>query len=117
MRVLVACLLACNEPHSPEAELADAKQEVRAMFAAIASRDCAALGALLAKARDAETCGKLLHEWNDDLQVVLVDVPTAERDGRDRRAIIVRAAVTKHAAPSTILVRVTHEQGVWQLAL
>jgi len=109
---------ACNsrEPAHDD-ELDGAKQQVHRFFDALAHADCATLGSLLPVANEPAACAKLLHEWNEDLRIKLVDVPSAERDGRDRRAIIVRTTVLKHDVQETMLVRVTHEQGTWHLVL
>jgi hypothetical protein len=118
MRVAVVALaLALGCAGARDGELDDARAQVRRFFEAAAKGECSALGALLPAASDAAGCAKLLHEWRDDLRIELVDLPDVRRDGRDRRAIIVRATVMRRGQQQTMLVRVTHEQGRWQLVL
>ena len=115
--VLALAVLGCNGTRGDSDELGEAKVQVRRFFAAIAASDCPTLAQLLPAANEPGTCAKLLHEWNEELQLRLVDLPDAQRDGRDRRAMIVRATVSKRGQESTMLVRVTHEQGTWRLVL
>jgi len=119
-RPLVAIALAlsaCGTHTAERNELADAQTQVRRFFDAIASGDCPTLGSLVPAINEREACAKLLHEWRDDLRIKLIDLPDARRDGRDRGAIIVRATVLRREQQQTMLVRVTHEKGVWQLVL
>ena len=110
-------LSGCGSTRTDHGELDEARVQVRRFFDAMARADCATAASLLPAARDAGACAKLLHEWRDDLQMQLIEVPDVRRDGRDRRAIIVRTIVLRRGKQSTMLVRVTHEQGVWQLVL
>lgn len=120
LAIAIALAVGCGGTRDDGAkgdELEGAKLQVHRFFDALAKRDCATLASLLPEATDATACAKLLHEWNEDLQARLIEVPGAQRDGRDARALIVRAVVAKHGTQSTMLVRVTHEQGAWRLVL
>lgn len=110
-------LTACQGAARDSDELDQARVQVHRFFDALGQSDCPTLASLLPAAREPGGCDKLLHEWRDDLHIKLIDLPDARRDGRDRRAIIVRATVLRHDEEKTMLVRVTHEQGVWQLVL
>ena len=117
--VLLVALAACggSREASPDDELEGARTEVRRFFEAVEKSDCATLGALLPAAKEQAGCEKVLHEWREDLKITLVDLPDVRRDGRDKQAIIVRATVMRRGEQKTMLFRVTHEQGVWQLVL
>ncbi len=117
LAVVAIALSGCGARNADRNELADAQTQVRRFFDAVASGDCPTLGSLIPAVGERDACAKLLHEWRDDLRIKLIDLPDARRDGRDRRAIIVRATVLRREQQQTMLVRVTHEQGVWQLVL
>jgi hypothetical protein len=114
---IAACtaLVACSGKH--DGELGEAPVQVRRFFDAVVHGDCTTIGSLLPVAHDAPGCAKLLHEWRDDLGIQLIEIPDVRRDGRDRSAMIVRANVMRRGQQQTMLVRVTHQQGVWQLVL
>jgi hypothetical protein len=111
--VLLLALVACQSTAKDD-ELVGAKAQVQRFFDALGKSDCATIGSLLPAAND---CDKFLHEWRDDLKIQLVDMPDVQRDGRDKRAIIVTTTVMRRGEQKTMLVRVTHEKGVWQLVL
>ena len=113
LAVIVVALAACGG--AQDAELDGARTQVHRFFEAMAKSDCPTLGTLIEKANSPAACEQLLHEWRDDLRIQLVDIPDVRRDGRDRKAIIVRTTVLRHDQQQTMLVRVTHEQGAWQL--
>jgi len=113
-------LAACSQRDAaapPDPDLDGAKAQVRRFFDAVAHADCATMGALVAETQDPAKCAKLVHEWQDDLHVRLIDIADARRDGRDARAIIVRASVMRREAQKDMLVRVTREGGAWRLGL
>jgi hypothetical protein len=112
----VIAMAACQRSTS-EDELAGAKAQVQGFFDALGRGDCATLGSLVPAASGAAHCDKFLHEWRDDLKIQLVAMSDVKRDGRDKRAIIVTTTVMRHGEQQTMLVRVTHEQGVWHLVL
>lgn len=107
-------LVACQSTAKDD-ELAGAKAQVQRFFDALGKSDCPTLASLLPAA--AKDCDKFLHEWRDDLKIQLVDMPDVQRDGRDKHAIIVTTTVMRRGEHKTMLVRVTHESGLWQLVL
>ena len=111
--ILLLALVACQDTAKDD-ELAGAKAQVQRFFDALGKNDCATLATLLPAAKD---CDKFLHEWREDLKIELVDIPDVQRDGRDKRAIIVTTTVMRRGEQKQMLVRVTHEKGVWQLVL
>ena len=119
-RLVVAIALVCacqTAQNAPDRELDEASAQVRRFFDAMTKGDCETAASLLPAAREPGACAKLLHEWSDDLGMQLIAIPDVRRDGRDRGAIIVRTAVIRRGQQQTMLIRVTHRQGVWQLVL
>lgn len=119
MRALLACVLAlcaCQTATTSGDELSDAKTQVQRLFDGIKSGDCATLGSLVPAAKGSE-CAEFLKDWRDDLKIQLVEITRVERDGRDKRAIIVTTTVNRRGEQKAMLIRATHEKGAWQLAL
>jgi len=112
---LLVALVGCSSSH--DTELDGARDQVQRFFDAIGKSDCPTLELLVPAAREPGACDHLVHEWRDELHIKLLDVPDVRRDGRDRKAIIVKTIVLRHDQQQTMLVRVTHEQGEWQLQL
>jgi hypothetical protein len=114
---LVAIALCACQANDTGDELAQARATARQLFDAVARADCPTIGALVADAATPAGCAKLVHEWRDDLRLSLVGISDVRRDGRDRRAIIVTTTVMRRGKQETMLLRLTHEGGVWRLAL
>jgi hypothetical protein len=112
--LLAIALCACP---AKDDELAQAKATTRQVFDAVQRGDCPTIGRLVPAAAPPGACDKLLHEWRDDLKLSLVAIADVRRDGRDRRAIIVTTTVMRRGAQEKMLLRLTHEGGVWRLAL
>lgn len=113
---LVLALSACQATDTDD-ELGQAKTTTRQLFDAVARADCPTIGALVAEAATPAGCSKLVNEWREDLRLSLVGISDVRRDGRDRRAIIVTATVMRRGTQEKMLLRLTHEGGVWRLAL
>jgi hypothetical protein len=114
--LLAVALCACQASDTGD-ELAQARATARQLFDAVARADCPTIGALVADAATPAGCTKLVHEWRDDLKLSLVAIAEVRRDGRDRRAIIVTTTVMRRGKQETMLLRLTHEGGVWRLVL
>jgi hypothetical protein len=115
--VMAVAVFGCQGGTTDGDELGEARAQVRRYFDAIATSDCSTLTSLVPAANTRKACEQLLHEWRDDLRIKLLDVSDVRRDGRDHRAIIVRTTVMRRDQQQTMLIRVTHEHGAWQLAL
>lgn len=116
--LLAALLVACQSNSGGSGdELADAKATAHGFFDALDKADCATLGSLVPAATGSAACAKFVHEWHDELQLALVDIPDVRRDGRDKHAIIVTATVMRRGKQETLLMRMTHDAGVWRIAL
>jgi len=114
--VLVA-LCACQATSGGGDELGEAKATTHQFFDALGRGDCTTLGALVPAAAGSAACDKFIHEWREELQLSLVDIPDVRRDGRDKRAVIVTALVMRRGTQEKLMLRVTHDGGVWRLAL
>jgi hypothetical protein len=112
--LLVLALCACQTSSAGD-ELASAKDTTHRFFDALAAGDCKTLSALVPAAAD--QCDKFLHEWRADMQLSLVAISDVRRDGRDPRAIIVTTSVMRRGHQETMLLRMTHDGGVWRLVL
>ena len=113
---LVFALCACQTATTNGDELTDAKAQVQKLFDALGTGDCTTISALVPAAAGKE-CAEFLHDYHDDLKLQLVEITRAERDGRDKKAIIVTTTVNRRGEQKTMLIRATHEKGAWQLAL
>jgi hypothetical protein len=98
-------------------ELSDAKATTHRFFDALGKGDCGTLGELVPAASGSAACAKFIHEWREELKLALVDIPDVRRDGRDPRAIIVTTTVMRRDKQETLQLRMTHDGGVWHLAL
>lgn len=113
---MLAALCACQATGGGD-EIVDAKATAHRFFDALGSGDCPTLGALVPAAAGSAACDKFVHEWREELQLTLVDIPDVRRDGRDKRAIIVTTTVMRRGKQETLMLRMTHDGGVWRLAL
>ena len=113
---LALALCACQATDTDD-ELGQAKATARQLFDAVSRADCPTLAGLVPEAATPAGCAKLVHEWRDDLKLSLVDISDVRRDGRDRRAIIVTTTVMRRGNQEKMLLRMTHDGGVWRLAL
>jgi len=123
--LLLASLFgACNAPESDalrrhgreEAAVQAAIDVVRRFFAALPEGDCARLAPMLALDRAGAPCAEVVAEYNDH-QVRLIEVESAVKDGRDPRAILVRARLSQGGEPQkqVAILRVVNDRGVWRL--
>jgi hypothetical protein len=112
---LAIALCACQSTGEGGDELAAAKTTAHQFFDALGRGDCKVLAPLVPAATD--HCDKFVHEWRDQLKLSLVDIPDVRRDGRDNRAIIVTTTVMRRGQQETLLLRMTHDGGVWRLLL
>ena len=112
--VLVSALCACQASGGGD-EIAGAKATTHQFFDALGRGDCTTLGPLVPAA--AAQCDKFVHEWRDELKLSLVDIPDIRRDGRDQRAIIVTTTVMRRGQQETLLLRLTHDGGIWRITL
>ena len=112
--VLVIALCACQASGGGD-ELAEARATTHQFFDALGRGDCKTLGPLVPAA--AVQCDKFVHEWRDELKLSLVDIPDIRRDGRDQRAIIVTTTVMRRGQQETLLLRLTHDGGIWRIVL
>jgi hypothetical protein len=69
------------------------------------------------KAAAGNDCAEFLKDYRDDLKLQLVEITRVERDGRDKKAIIVTTTVNRRGEQKTMLIRATHEKGAWLLSL
>jgi hypothetical protein len=111
--LLAIALCACQA----DDELAQASATTRQLFEAVQRGDCPTIAGLVPAAAPPGACDKLLHEWREDLTLSLVAIPDVRRDGRDRRAIIVTTTVMRRGKQEKMLLRLTHDGGVWRFAL
>lgn len=115
-RLALALALCACQPTGGGDELALAKTTTHQFFDALGRGDCKTLGSLVPAAAN-EHCDKFVHEWRDELKLTLVDIPDIRRDGRDPRAIIVTTTVTRRGTSETLLLRMTHDGGIWRIVL
>jgi hypothetical protein len=113
--VLAIALCACQSTGSGGDELTEAKATTHRFFDALARGDCKTLDALVPAAT--KNCDKFVEEWRGDLDLSLVDIPDIRRDGRDQRAIIVTTSVMRRGKQETMLLRLTHDGGIWKIGL
>jgi hypothetical protein len=116
MLVLIACACQTNSGGGGD-ELSDAKATTHRFFDALGKGDCATLGELIPAASGSAACAKFIDEWREELKLALVDIKDVRRDGRDTRAIIVTTTVMRRGQQETLQLRMTHDGGVWHLAL
>lgn len=118
MRVVVAliamCLFAGCGRKSDAEFLADAKAQVQRFFAAAATDDCTVVRAMLEKIETESDCQGFLHLWHEDA-ISLIDIVGAERDGRDKRAAIVRVRMQTRGTVKEFLVRAVRDPDRWKL--
>lgn len=112
--VLAIALCACQAAGGGD-EMTEAKVVAHQFFDALGRGDCKTLAPLVPSA--AAQCDKFVHEWRDELKLSLVDIPDIRRDGRDQRAIIVTTTVMRRGQPETMLLRLTHDGGIWRIVL
>lgn len=116
MRYLALALLVCAcQANGSDDELGDAKVTAHQFFDAIRRGDCKTLDPLVPAATG--HCDKFVREWRDELGLSLVDLSDVRRDGRDKRAIIVTTTVMRRGHQETMLLRLTHDGGVWRIVL
>lgn len=113
---LLLALLACSSPAERKTEAAQAS--VRRFFAALPAGDCAVLGPLLATGGSARPCAATVEELHSH-GFELVDIVSAELDGRDANAVLVRAKVAQNGAVrgEPVILRVELQDGGWKLRL
>jgi hypothetical protein len=115
---VLAALCACQGTGSSgDQELTEAKATAHQFFDALGRGDCTTLGGLVPAAAGSAACEKFIHEWREELELTLVDIPDVRRDGRDKRAIIATTIVMRHGKQEKLMLRMTHDGGVWRLAL
>ncbi|MBV8760422.1 MAG: hypothetical protein JO257_24230 [Deltaproteobacteria bacterium] len=117
--VLVAAIACACQSHGggSDDELAQAKATTQTFFDALDKADCATLGSLVPAAEGSAACAKFVHEWHEELALRLVEIADVRRDGRDKHAIIVNATVMRRGNKETLLLRETHDAGVWRIVL
>ena len=115
--LVLAALCACQSTSGGDEELAEAKATTHQFFDALGRGDCATLGALVPAAAGSAACEKFIHEWREELQLALVDIADVRRDGRDKRAIIATTIVMRRGKQEKLMLRMTHDGGVWRLVL
>lgn len=113
--VLATSLLAFACTRAAETDAARAA--VQRFFEAVSAGDCASLGRMM-DAQDAARCPEILAELQEH-DVQLVDVIDAQVDGRDRRAVIVKARLSKDGSvrEEPALVRAVRGDGGWRIKL
>jgi hypothetical protein len=113
---LLMALLACSSPAEKKTEAAQAS--VRRFFAALPAGDCAVLGPLLATSGSARPCPDTVQELHSH-GFELVDIVSAEVDGRDANAVLVRAKVARNGTvrEEPVILRVELQDGGWKLRL
>ena len=115
----IACLIAlglfagCSRGSGSDF-LAEAKVQVQRFFVAAASEDCATIRSMLEKVKTETDCEGYLHMWHED-GIALVDIVGAERDGRDRSAVIVRVQMQTKGKTKELLVRAVRKADRWML--
>jgi hypothetical protein len=109
-------LLACSSPAEKKTEAAQAS--VRRFFAALPAGDCTVLGPLLATGGSARPCPTTVQELHSH-GFELVDIVSAEVDGRDANAVLVRAKVARGGTvrDEPVILRVELQDGRWKLRL
>jgi len=110
---LVAALGCHSESRKTEA----AQATVQRFFEALPSGDCAVLAPLLT-GKEGVTCQATVQELNEH-SVSLVEVLDAKVDGRDSKAVVVRARVARDGKvrEQPMLLRVEQHPEGWKLRL
>jgi hypothetical protein len=110
---LVAALACNSESRKTEA----ARASVQRFFEALPSGDCAVLGPLLS-GKAGEDCRETVDEMNEH-GLSLVEVLDARVDGRDSKAVVVRARVARdgQVREQPMLLRVEQHPEGWKLRL
>jgi hypothetical protein len=119
MRVRIAALLLVAGCKGRDAEPPGSPaQTVEAMFDAIAARDCPAFDRLIAgtlgDAIARAGCDRAMHDYHDH-QLRLVRIRDVVRDGRDRRAYLVKLTVHRDGRHQDVQVRVEPVAGRWRV--
>ncbi|HEX8706533.1 MAG TPA: hypothetical protein VF815_47300 [Myxococcaceae bacterium] len=114
--LLAVATLACSSPAEKKTEAAQAS--VRRFFAALPAGDCAVLGPLLATGGSARPCPTTVEELHSH-GFELVDIVSAEVDGRDANAVLVRAKMAQNGTvrDEPVILRVELQDGGWKLRL
>ncbi len=94
----------------------EARAQVTAIFDAIEARDCAAIVGRLVHADDDEQCQEFLRDTADH-GMRLIELIEAHPDGRAPDVVVVRAGVERDGRTHQVLVRVTHRDDRWTVAL
>ena len=112
--VMIAVIAACHSAPSATASPDEATAQVRAFFAAAEAQDCVTMRRLFVPLESDEDCKSYLATWKEQ-RTSLVSIAGAERDGRDRNAIIVHVRVQSEGRERESLVRAIHSATGWTL--
>lgn len=108
--LLLLCSCDCAATSSaPVPDIAGAESTVREFFGALQARDCAVLLPMLAMPWSEGDC----EEYVEDMQrrgVTLEEVESADVDGRDSNAAIVRTRISDRGRSNPMLFRVEFDE-------
>ncbi|WP_224244975.1 hypothetical protein [Hyalangium gracile] len=113
---LALATLACSSSETRKTEAA--RSTVRAFFSALPSADCGTLGPMLATGGSAKPCEDTVRELLEH-RIELVDIVSAQVDGRTPDAVLVQARVARDGAvrEEPFILRVEQQGGGWKLRL
>lgn len=106
---LVCSLVGCSSSR-PDEELA--REAVIEFFSALPTEDCRVIGPWITSR---ESCEEVVEEYNSH-GMKLLEVHSAERDGRNPNAIVVRVRLEQDGKPQkqAALLRVEKRDGRWR---
>lgn len=118
----LACVAGCSgsggSANLPDeaARIEAARAVVSEFFGHVDARDCAALAPMFLDGATAEQCRRFLEEV-EHRQLGLAGIEDAYIDGRDPRAVVVRARMSSRKGEERKLVRVQLVGSAWKIRL